>query len=61
MAKFGTIKLGWMPEYCMFGNTIAFEKEDDQIDIFFILNYSRVPLIKIVDMKTLEDVKEINI
>lgn len=29
MAKFGTIKLGWMPEYCMFGNTIAFEKEDD--------------------------------
>ena len=24
---FGTIKLGWMPEYCMFGNTIAFEEE----------------------------------
>ena len=24
-----TIKVAWMPEYCMFGNTIVFEEEKD--------------------------------
>ena len=25
--KTGTAKLGWMPEYCMFGNTVDFERK----------------------------------
>lgn len=25
---FGTIKLGWMPEYCMLGSIIVFEDEE---------------------------------
>ena len=25
-----TIKLAWMPEYCMFGNTVVFEEEEDE-------------------------------